>query len=256
MTMPTPEVSLWRSPRVAPLLVFALAVLLFSINLDRPPHPDELHHVLAAEGLLETGQPVIAEGEYSRGILHTWMVAASYAIFGEGLSSARLPTVMFEALVALILFLWVRREANILAAWLTAILFVSSPFTVEIAQFSRFYALQNFAFVLGSACVFYALVGISNVAWRILLGTIAVALLTLATSVQITTFVGTLGIAIWTGGVLVHRAFFCSTANSSMRRVAVTVIVALGVLMIVAATTTDVHERFWELFRRTPLHAA
>jgi hypothetical protein len=184
------------------------------------------------------------------------MVAASYAIFGEGLSSARLPTVMFEALVALILFLWVRREANILAAWLTAILFVSSPFTVEIAQFSRFYALQNFAFVLGSACVFYALVGISNVAWRILLGTIAVALLTLATSVQITTFVGTLGIAIWTGGVLVHRAFFCSTANSSMRRVAVTVIVALGVLMIVAATTTDVHERFWELFRRTPLHAA
>ena len=155
----TPKVPLWRSPRVAPLLVLAFALLLFSINLDRPPHPDELHHALAAKGLLETGRPALAEGEYWRGLPHTWMVAVSYAIFGEGLASARLPAVVLAALVAPILFLWVRREAGSLAAWLTAILFVSSPFTVEIAHFSRFYALQTFAFVLGSACFYYALVG-------------------------------------------------------------------------------------------------
>ena len=80
-TMFTPEVPLWRSLRVARLLVLTFALLLFSINLDRPPHPDELHHALAAKGLLETGRPALAEGEYWRGLPHTWMVAVSYAIF-------------------------------------------------------------------------------------------------------------------------------------------------------------------------------
>ena len=40
---------------VSPIL-FVLALLLFSINLDRAPHPDELHHLLAAQHLLETGK--------------------------------------------------------------------------------------------------------------------------------------------------------------------------------------------------------
>ncbi|MBK6452523.1 MAG: hypothetical protein IPF84_08295 [Proteobacteria bacterium] len=115
-TVPTWQRGSW----IAPLTVFACALLLFSLNLDRPPDPDELHHVLAAQHLLETGRPMIADGEYWRGILHTWMVAISYQAFGEGLSSARFPAVLLAALVAPALFLWVRREAGNTAAWLTA----------------------------------------------------------------------------------------------------------------------------------------
>ena len=114
--------------------------------------------MLAAQQLLETGRPIIDKGEYWRVIHHTWLVAISYEIFGEGLASARIPSVLFIALIAPVLFLWVHREAGSLAAWITALLFISSPFTVEIAQFCRFYALQVLSFVIGNLCWYYALV--------------------------------------------------------------------------------------------------
>ena len=134
---------------VAPVIFFAVALLLFSLNLSRPPFPDELHHVLAGQHLLESGHPTIAEGEYSRGILYTWLVAVSYAIFGESLASARVPAVLLVALLAPALFVWVRREAGLLAAWITTATFVTSPFVVEIAQFARFYCLQLVFFTSG-----------------------------------------------------------------------------------------------------------
>jgi len=86
-------------------MVFLFAFLFFLINLDRPPHPDELHHVLAAQQLLESGRPIIGEGEYWRGILHTCLVAVSYELFGEGLASARMPAVLAVGLTVLTLFL-------------------------------------------------------------------------------------------------------------------------------------------------------
>ena len=144
-----------RNPWVAPGAAFVFALILYSLNLDRPPHPDELHHVIAAQNLLETGRPIIAEGEYWRGILHTWLVAISYAIFGEGLASARIPSVIAVALVVAILHVWVRNEAGSRAAWFTTVLFATSPYTVEIAQFCRFYALQLLFFTSGSIAVFY-----------------------------------------------------------------------------------------------------
>ena len=245
-----------RSPRIAPLFVFAIAVLLFTINLDRPPHPDELYHALAAKGLLETGRPVLAEGEYWRGILHTRMVAVSYAIFGEGLASARLPAVALAALVAPVLFFWVRRETGLLAAWMTALLFISSPFTVEIAQFSRFYALQTFAFVLGSVCFYYALIGTATLPWRLLQGAFAFGFLILATSAQITSLVGILGIAVWTAGILARRIFLDSAVSSSVRKIAVTTVIALVILVILAATMTGFLEPVVQRYLQTPLHAA
>ena len=45
---------------LVPLVWFAAAAPLYSINLDRLPHPDEYHHILAAQGLIATGEPRIA----------------------------------------------------------------------------------------------------------------------------------------------------------------------------------------------------
>ena len=71
---------------LTPLLLMLAAGLLYTINLDRLPHPDELHHAIAARGLLEHGSPAIAEGVYTRTLLHTWMVAGAYALFGDSLA--------------------------------------------------------------------------------------------------------------------------------------------------------------------------
>ena len=234
---------------VAPAIVFSLALLLFSINLDRPPHPDELHHVLAAQHLLETGRPVLAEGEYWRGILYTWLVAISYEVFGEGLASARIPAVLLVALVAPILFLWVRREAGSLAAWLTAVLFISSPFTVEIAQFCRFYSLQIVFFTLGAICVYYALAA-AEILWRrVLLGALATVLLALAYEHQVTSLAGIVGIAVWIFGLLVHRAFFNPGTGQAVRKGLIALFVVAGVLAVVAVTMTGLLEWAWDWFR-------
>jgi 4-amino-4-deoxy-L-arabinose transferase-like glycosyltransferase len=241
---------------IAPLIVLASAVLLFSINLDRPAHPDELHHVLAAEHLLESGRPLIGDGEYHRGLLHTWLVAASYEVFGEGLASARMPAVLLVAFVALFLFLWVRREAGHLAAWLTAVLFILSPFTVEIAQFSRFYALQMFSFVLGSMCLYYALLGSVSPARRVLLGAMAILLLGLAVSAQITSLVGMVGVGVWLLGLIAQRILFDPMTKRSIKIGVVTALVAAGIFVILAATLTGTLEFAWNTYRQTALFDA
>jgi 4-amino-4-deoxy-L-arabinose transferase-like glycosyltransferase len=242
---------------LAPVVVFVAALLLYSINLNRPPHPDELHHVLAAQHLWETGRPVIGDGEYVRGILHTWMVALSYKIFGESLASARLPAVLFVALVAPLVFVWVRREAGELAAWLTAVLFLTSPFAVEIAQFSRFYALQIFSFTAGAMCTYYAL-GAGIAWWRCaLLAAAAAGLFALATWLQVTTFMGLIGIAVWIVASLVWRFMILSSADTATRnRRFVAALVAAAALAV--ASMILLGEMHWAIdrYRYAPLFAA
>ncbi len=249
--------SAWSSRQwVAPTAVFVAALLLYSINLDRPPHPDELHHVLAAQHLLETGRPVIGEGEYLRGILHTWMVALSYKVFGESLASARLPAVLFVALVAPLLFVWIRREAGSLAAWFTAILFVSSPFAVEIAQFSRFYALQIFSFTAGAMCVYYALAA-GRPGWRsMLLLAAAGSLFALATWLQVTTFMGLIGVAVWIAGVIALKFLLAPGLDPAVRNrrfISASIVMAL----LVVGTVAVFDEMHWaiERYRYAPLFA-
>jgi hypothetical protein len=43
-------------------------------------------------GLLDHGALSIAEATYYRGLLHTYLVAGSYALFGDILASARIPS--------------------------------------------------------------------------------------------------------------------------------------------------------------------
>jgi 4-amino-4-deoxy-L-arabinose transferase-like glycosyltransferase len=247
------DVAWWQSPRVAPLLVFAFALMLFSLNLDRPPHPDELHHALAAKGLQETGRPALAEGEYWRGLPHTWMVAASYTIFGEGLASARIPTVILVAAVALILFAWIRREVDSLAAWMTAVLFISSPFAVEIAQFSRFYALQMLCFMLGSIGVYVSAVRQLSLARRLLLIIGATALLVTALLLQITTAIGLFGVAVWAAGLAAVRFYTNSDDVAVKRKWATTGLILVGIAIFAIAYITGVLDLAWDRFRATSL---
>ena len=65
----------WSTTLLGAFLCFFGACLLYTINIDRFPHPDELYHILAARGLLESGEPRIAEGVYERVFAHTWLIA-------------------------------------------------------------------------------------------------------------------------------------------------------------------------------------
>jgi len=254
---PGSSLRLLNRPWVAPAIVFIAALLLYSINLNRPPHPDELHHALAAQHLLETGRPAIGEGEYVRGILHTWMVALSYRIFGESLASARLPAVFFVALLAPLLLVWVRREAGNLAAWLTAILFLSSPFAVEIAQFSRFYGLQMFSFTAGVMCAYFAIT-MRQPWWRTAaLMAAASALFALAVWLQVTTLIGLIGLSLWVAAALVAKFLLPPDLDRSVRkrRLVVALVVAV-VLAVLAGIVVGKMQWAIERYRYAPLFAA
>ena len=151
---------------MAPLLVFAVACLVYSINLGRMAHPDEYHHILAAQGLVATGEPRIAEGLYTRVFLQTWLVAKSFGIFGESLAAARVPSLVATSLLVALLFVWLRREAGTPAAWIGATLFGLSPFAVEMAQFCRFYALQSLVMVITATVVFAGVKAPADPPWR------------------------------------------------------------------------------------------
>jgi 4-amino-4-deoxy-L-arabinose transferase-like glycosyltransferase len=209
--------------------------------------------VLAAQHLFETGRPMLADGEYWRGIIHTWMVATSYALFGESLTSARIPPLVLVALTAPILFLWVRREAGRLAAWLTALLFISSPFTVSIAQFSRFYGLQVFSFVLGCACLYYCVAERASLPRRVVLGVAAVGLFILAASAQITTLVGLVGVGAWVVGLLLQGVLLNPAASRGAKVSLVAAFVAAGALGVAALVLTDLPEMLWDNYRGVPL---
>jgi 4-amino-4-deoxy-L-arabinose transferase-like glycosyltransferase len=104
---------------LAPVLIGIASLLIYSINLEKPPHHDELYHMLAAKGLLATGEPAIGEdGRYWRGYPWTWLVARSFELFGESLSAGRLPSVVLMAALVVLLFEFLRREAGGTAAWL------------------------------------------------------------------------------------------------------------------------------------------
>jgi len=185
-------------------LVLGLAsLLLYSINIGHAPHPDELYHVLAAEGLLETGEPAIGEdGRYWRGYPLTWLVAQSFALLGPSVAVARLPAMLFMGGLVVLLFLFLHRHAGAAAAWIGAGLFAISPFAIELAQFVRFYSLQALIFFAAAWMVYALLERPRPLVDRLSLSAMALFLLGLASYLQPTTLLGIVGLGLWASGAL------------------------------------------------------
>lgn len=182
----------WATP-----LLFLAALALCSINLDLPPHFDELYHMLAARGWLATGTPAIAEGQYPRGLWFTVLVAWLTDLLGDRLWVARLPSVVAVALSTVLLFRWIHAMAGRAAAWTVALLFLTSPFTLELARFARFYAIQQLLFLAGAVALEAAVAGRRRAAGRLLAGAVGLALLALAVLVQPAGLIGVAGLGLW-----------------------------------------------------------
>ena len=239
---------------LAPLAVLLGAVLLYCVNLDDglTVH-DELHHILAGRGLLETGEPRIADGLYSRAFLHTWLVAQSLRLLGDTLFAARLPSVVPMALLVMVLFVWLRATAGSAAAWTTALLFAVSPYAVDYAQFVRFYALQMLAFLVAALALQRALLDPGGVLRRIALSLAALALLALAVELQETTLIGVGGLAVW-AALAVGLPWLADPGVPRRRRLALLAALALlGLVALLGLWATGQLEALWYRYRTTPL---
>ena len=94
----------------------ALALATRLPGLAHEPWGDELYHILAARDYLETGVFGINGGSYPRSQAYSEMVAGLYQVFGVSPVVARLPAFIAAVLTIVVLFVWVRRSGERLAA--------------------------------------------------------------------------------------------------------------------------------------------
>ena len=126
--------------------------------LDHPPEYDELLHVLAAQGINDSGEPRIADGEYPRARLFTQIVALLPDGGGKSeLIIARLPALIAGALLVALLGAWVSLNNGILAGLATAATLAILPDTVHLSVLVRFYTLHALLMVCMLILIFEAL---------------------------------------------------------------------------------------------------
>lgn len=145
-------------PSYVPVLaVLAVALVVRAPGLLHAAHVDELYHVLAARSYVNTGTLSINGGEpYLRVKGFTLLIAGLFQLFGASLAVARLPALVTGSLVVALGYVWVRRSASPLAAWIIAALLCFSPELIGLSQWSRFYAPQHLAVLVGAIGTYLA----------------------------------------------------------------------------------------------------
>jgi len=203
MTTSTP----WtRRDAIGVLVLMGCALGLRLWALGYPLFYDEGFHILAARSWLSDGTFCIADclRPYERGTLFTRLVAFAFALFGESLEAARLPSVLAGTLMTGAVFVWVRREFSSQAAWIAAGLCAVAPELIGWSQTSRFYALQALLVWCGVG-LFYS--GLNADTWRhriaAVVGSVACFLLSL--NLQISTLIPVAGLGLWLLGWMALR---------------------------------------------------
>jgi hypothetical protein len=188
-----------RAAWMAPLLLFALALAIRLAHLDGVATFDELYHLLAARGWLAEGEMRIAEGTYERAPLFTLLVAQLFALFGESLEIARVPSVLAGAALVVLVFVWTRKVAGGLAAWLAALLVCFAPDGITTSQIARFYALHGLLFWLGAIGTYRLLTEPPRGLPFGILAAGTLAAFALALHLQPITLIGLVGVGLWIG---------------------------------------------------------
>ena len=112
---------------------------------------DEDHSYLAVKGVLETGWPQMPSGMiYPRGLIYTYLAAASALILGLTEEALRMPSVLFSLLTLVLLYVVARDLRGPIAALVTVSLFSVSTWDIEMARFARMYEIFLFVSLLGA----------------------------------------------------------------------------------------------------------
>lgn len=216
-------------------LLCVLAVAIRIPGLAAEALHDELYSFLAAQGLLASGSPIISAGgePYTRAFPFTLIVSGFMAALGESLTVARLPSVVFGTLTAAITFLWLRSRGARVAAWIAGGLVAIDPTLLELSGVSRFYTLQNAAFLLGCIGLFELLSRKMRASSRILVGGSSAAALLLALELQVITLIGIAGAAVYALFVIVPRL----RTRFGLRAFQLLVGMALAIALLALAVT-------------------
>ncbi|MFH1279167.1 MAG: hypothetical protein ABIK65_12405 [Candidatus Eisenbacteria bacterium] len=192
-----------RSFRWEVAAVILIALLVRLPNLGHTPFVDELNHVLAARSFVEDGEMRLpGGGGYGRAKLFTHAVAALFRIFGESLAVARIPALLAGVALVTALFLWLRRNAGVLAAWIGALLFCFYPESIYLSQISRFYTLQALFLWIGATQIYRIAEDPENRETWLRAGAISVVSLLLAVHFQLLSLIGAGCVAVWAGAAL------------------------------------------------------
>jgi len=235
----------------APLVVgLALATRLG--HVDSSPHFDELYHLLAARGWLETGTFQIEGGIYDRAALYTRLVAGMLGTIGDSLELARLSSVAFGCALVLAIYLWLGTAAGWVAACVGTLLAVLWPDGIVNSQIIRFYAPHGLLFFIGAAGVYHLTSAPPTWTRSIVVGGGTVLCFALAIHLQLITFIGLVAVACWVAlfvalpAILARRdRWWILAAAVALAAVAAGVVYSQGILGAV-----------WEKFRWVPEWAA
>jgi len=148
---------LFNNSGISVLVVFFCSIAFYLLNISHTPDFDELYHILAARGVQETGTPSIAEGVYERVYFLTWVISKLYDQFGESLLISRLPSLVPVTITNCIIFWWLSCVSNKTSAWIATLLFATSPYAFDVAQYTRFYGLQTLCFLIGAIGIYYSI---------------------------------------------------------------------------------------------------
>ena len=247
--------ALRRGP-VLPCLLFLIAASVYAINLNKPPDFDELYHVLAARGYLKTGDFTIAEGFYRRTEVFTWMIAKLFDLLGDHLWVARLPSLVSVALMAALLFIWMRSRTGNLAALIATLMFALSPFAVDTAEFARFYGVHGLTFMIGCFAT-YAMVAEPTGPMKFFAALI-IALFAFAAAMyfQVTTLIGVAGLGTWLIVYLLGPWFLRPDVALSKKLVLILTALLLVAVLLILAKYGGILGRIVVLFRTAPMWAA
>jgi 4-amino-4-deoxy-L-arabinose transferase-like glycosyltransferase len=182
---------------LAPALLGALALAVRLPNFDHVAQFDELYHFFAAQSWLAEGQLRVADGIYDRTPLFTIFLAQWLGLFGENLVVARLPSLIAGTALVVLVFLWTRAVAGNLAAVLAALFLALDPENLQISQWGRFYTLHCLVFWLGAVGTYRLVTSPPAPTRAVLLAAGVLVCFGAALYLQLTTFIGLLGVAVW-----------------------------------------------------------
>ena len=168
---------------------FLLMIAVRSV-MSHPPMYDELLHVLAARGVVATGEPVILDGAYRRAELFTRLVALVYEWRGESLWAARLPALLSGMVLMLLTGAWVTRHAGFLAGATASVLLAATATTIELSAFARFYTLHALVIFVLYVSAFNACAPDNSRRVKVLWSLLALAAVPLAGHLQKSTLIG------------------------------------------------------------------
>lgn len=185
----------WGATLFAAAVSAALLGLLIRGVAIHPPTYDELLHVLAARGIAATGEPSIADGLYPRARLFSELVHLTRGMSADETLAARVPAMVSALLLVALVSGWVVRRAGLLAGLVAGALLATSPWTINIAVFARFYTLHALAVFLAFVSAYGLVGGVQRLPRTIGLLFVCLGAFALAMHLQVTTVIA-LGAAV------------------------------------------------------------